>query len=132
MDERRRIDWTGLVGDGRPRARVLAAHRPSDQDPLIMSTGDELTVEDRVSEWQGWIWCTNQEGRSSWVPAAYVQRRERAGFALCDYDATELAVDAGEVLVLGKEESGWIWCTNQVGQSGWVPARNLTRLKGEA
>jgi hypothetical protein len=111
---------------------VIAAHRPSDPDLLVMSTGDELVVDDRVSEWQGWIWCTNQQGRSSWVPEAYVQRREGTGIALCDYDATELAVDAGEVLVIGEEESGWIWCTNRIDKSGWVPARNLTRLKAEA
>jgi hypothetical protein len=40
---------------------------------------------------------------------------------LRDYEATELSVSVDEKLVVtGEEESGWVWCTNQTGQSGWV------------
>ena len=49
--------------------------------------------------------------------------------ALCDYEATELSVSVGEELIMGKEESGWIWCTNQDGESGWVPAEHVERLQ---
>ena len=47
------------------------------------------------------------------------------GIALCDYEATELSVSVGEELRMGKEESDWIWCTNQKGKSGWVPADHV-------
>jgi hypothetical protein len=66
------------------------------------------------------------------VPQAYVERQGDTGIALRAYDATELSVRAGETLVAGEEESGWIWCTNQEDQSGWVPAENLVRLSEEA
>ena len=29
---------------------------------------------------------------------------------------------------MGTQESGWIWCTDQAGQSGWVPAENVERI----
>jgi hypothetical protein len=31
-------------------------------------------------------------------------------------------------LIMGKEESGWIWCTNQERQSGWVPVDHVEKL----
>ena len=36
--------------------------------------------------------------------------------------AVELAVQAGDDLIVTREESGWLWCTNRRGASGWVPA----------
>jgi hypothetical protein len=66
--------------------------------------------------------------RADGFPEKYVERRGDTGIALCDYEATELSVSVGEELRMGKEESGWIWCTNQKGQSGWVPADHVERL----
>jgi hypothetical protein len=44
---------------------------------------------------------------------------------LRDYDATELSADVGEELAASQEESGWIWCTNRAGRTGWVPLDNV-------
>ena len=27
----------------------------------------------RETEWPGWIWCTNDSGKSTWVPESWVQ-----------------------------------------------------------
>jgi hypothetical protein len=45
--------------------------------------------------------------------------------ALRDYEATELPARAGQVVTLGTRESGWIWCTDELGRSGWLPAEHL-------
>jgi hypothetical protein len=108
--------------------RVISEYQSAYPDPLVVSVGDNLTVSEKESAWSGWVWCTNQDGKSGWVPESYVEWKGNACVALCDYDATELSVRVGEELVVGKEESGWLWCTSQEGQSGWVPAENLERL----
>ena len=106
--------------------RVVSDYTAAYPDPLFLSAGEELTTSEKESEWSGWLWCTNQNGKSGWVPEAYVERKGNMCLALCDYDATELSVRAGEKLIMSKEASGWIWCTNKEGQSGWVPAEHLS------
>jgi hypothetical protein len=107
---------------------VISAHRSEFPDPLIFRTGEELRFADKETEWPGWVWCTSQAGKSGWAPQAYVRREGDGGVALVDYDATELSVDVGQELLMGTQESGWIWCTDQAGQSGWVPAENVERI----
>jgi hypothetical protein len=90
-----------------------------------------LTAGEKESEWPGWIWCTNRCGESRWVPEAYLLKQGEDCIAFRDYDATELTVRTGEDLLVGEEVSGWTWCTNQAGQSGWVPAGCLAAEPGE-
>lgn len=106
---------------------VVSDYQSAYPDPLIISAEDRLRVSDRKSEWPGWLWCTTRQGKSRWVPQSYLAREGDMALVLEDYDATELSVRAGEDLAATKEESGWLWCTNQRGQSGWVPAENLSR-----
>lgn len=105
--------------------QVIAAYDTPYSDPIMVQAGDEMTVGERESKWPGWLWCTAPDGKSGWVPASYLKRDGDLAVALCDYDATELTVRVGEQLLAGKEESDWIWCTNQKGHSGWVPVENL-------
>jgi hypothetical protein len=65
------------------------------------------------------------------VPEKYVERRDDSYVMLRDYEATERSVSVGEVLAIGEEESGWIWCTNQAGQSGWVPVDNVSTVEDD-
>jgi hypothetical protein len=107
---------------------AISEYRAAYPDPFLVDAGEELAIDTKESEWPGWVWCTNRDGESRWVPEAYVERRGDIGVARCDYDATELSVRTGEALSLGREESGWFWCTNRVGQCGWVPAQHLRPL----
>jgi hypothetical protein len=116
------------VFDQPSRGRVIAPHRSEFADPLVFRAGEELHITDKETEWAGWVWCTNQAGRSGWTPEAYVRREGDTGLGLVDYDATELSVDVGQELLMGVQESGWIWCTDQTGQSGWVPVDNVERI----
>jgi len=108
--------------------RAISEYQSAYPDPLIISAGEELMIGEKESGWSGWVWCTNQGGESRWVPEKYVERKGDTGIARYDYEATELSVSVGEELVMGKGESGWIWCTNQKGQSGWVPADDVEKL----
>jgi len=115
--------------DRRQICRVISEYQSAYPGPLVISAGEELTISENESTWSGWVWCTNRDGISRWVPEKYVERKGNTCIALYDYEATELSVSVGEELVVGKEESGWIWCTNQEGQSGWVPADSVERLQ---
>ena len=105
--------------------RVAREYQSPYSEPLAISAGEELTIGEKESSWSGWVWCTNRDGKSRWVPEKYVERKGNSGTALYDYEATELSVSVGEELTMGQVESGWIWCTNQRGQSGWVPADHV-------
>jgi hypothetical protein len=99
-------------------------------DPITMRSGEPLLFEGKEDNWQGWtwLWCTNQSGKSGWVPQNYVLQLESGYLARCDYNAIELSVQTGEILEISQAESGWLWCTNQSGQSGWVPIMHLVIL----
>lgn len=30
-------------------------------------------LQRRETDWPGWIWCTNDSGKSTWVPESWVQ-----------------------------------------------------------
>jgi len=114
----------------RRECRVIAEYQKSNPDPIIMRKGDEVELTGKEDHWQGrpdwvYIWCTNQHGQSGWVPKPYIEQQGTKGTARFDYNATELTAHTGETLIAGQEESGWMWCANQHGQSGWVPIANI-------
>jgi diadenosine tetraphosphate (Ap4A) HIT family hydrolase len=71
------------------------------------------------------VWCTDRQGRGGWIPESFIEHHGDRGILRCDYDATELEAMAGEELTVENEQSGWLWCTNRKGESGWVPAENV-------
>lgn len=105
--------------------RVISPYQSPYTDPWTLRTSEELKVSEKESEWPGWLWCTKRDGESRWVPESYLERRGDTWIARRDYEATELSVNAGETLVMGAQESGWVWCTKPAGQSGWVPLDNI-------
>jgi hypothetical protein len=109
--------------------RVISEYTSPYTDPVAIHAGEELTIGAKETSWSGWVWCTNRDGQSRWVPEKYVKRSGDTCTALYNYEATELSVSVGEELMMGEEESGWIWSTNREGQSGWVPADHVERLQ---
>jgi hypothetical protein len=92
-----------------------------------MVAGDRLTVGNKESRWEGWLWCTDEQGQSRWIPERYLEVRGDVAIALRAYDATELTVKEGERVTGGELESDWFWCISLDGQSGWVPLENLVK-----
>ncbi len=109
---------------------VLDDYQAAYTDPITMKAGEPLILSGKEDNWHGWtwLWCTNQQGKSGWVPQDYIIQSAKDSVARCDYTAIELSVRSAEVLLVAQFESGWLWCTNQRGQSGWVPAENVQSL----
>jgi uncharacterized protein YgiM (DUF1202 family) len=110
------------------KCRVTLAHETVYDDPLIIKAGEMVAVGRNDTRWPSWVWCTTQIGKSGWIPENYLDRTNSQATARRDYDATELSANLGEEVVVGYEESGWIWCTNRQGHSGWLPADNVTEV----
>jgi hypothetical protein len=106
-------------------AHVTKEHQASYPDPLVVKSGDELTIGKKDTQWPAFVWCTNEQGISGWVPEKYLDRQGDRGIAQKDYSTAELTITVGEKVVLEREDSGWYWVTNQSDQSGWVPVENV-------
>jgi len=100
---------------------VKRPHQPDSPETLVASRGEELKYERRPTEWAGWLWCTNAEGRSAWVPEAWVEQEGDRCRLRRDYDSTELSISEGDVLEVELTESGWAWGHDSSGRRGWVP-----------
>ena len=106
--------------------QVVIEHQASYSYSLELKAGERVTISDKKEN--GWVWCINKKGTGAWVPEKYLERKEHTGITLFDYSSAELTVIIGERLTFIKEESGWIWCTNQKGQNGWVPLYKAKKL----
>lgn len=110
------------------KGRVIHSYQSTCPDPIVMRAGDRLQVEDKSSDWAGWVWCLHPNGKSSWVPESYLSRQGDTATALQDYNATELSVRDGQELEIFHEVAGWYWCRSVDGESGWVPVENIELL----
>ena len=111
--------------DQQQRCRVIKDRTSAHPNPLVLSAGETVTIEDKESEWPGWIWAINQNGTAGWIPARILEREGAIDRVTEDYDATELTVRVGIELTFSREESGWLWCTTPEDNSGWVPLENV-------
>jgi hypothetical protein len=100
---------------------AVAAWKASYPYALRLRTGDSVSVLSRESKWPGWLWCAKWNAGEAWVPEALLDISGDTAVALGDYDSTELDVSMGEALLVGRRQSGWVWCRNGRGCEGWLP-----------
>ncbi len=92
-----------------------------------MRAGDPVTVGRRDTTWPEYVWCSGRDGHEGWVPEAFLEARTDGNWhASRDYDARELDVAPGDVVLAREEAGGWFWCETAGGRRGWVPAECLT------
>lgn len=107
------------------RGKIRSAYKSAYPEPLIAAAGETLAVEDRETQWPGWLWGEHPGGQAGWVPDVYLQRDGDRGTLVRDYDATELTVDVGEELTALSEHGGWMRCRLDDGSLGWIPAEHV-------
>lgn len=108
------------------QVRVIASYQAPYPDPIIVLKGEEVSIDrTRETDIPGWVWCTGRSGKSGWVPETYLEQHGDQGIMCCDYNAIELTIHPGERLTVHKVESGFVWVTDQSGQTGWVPSTHV-------
>jgi len=112
--------------------RVIAYYQAPYVDPIQVNAGDEVVIDlDKQTDIAGWVWCTNRNGKSGWVPKTYVKYLGRVGKMRVEYNAIELTVHIGEILTVLKAESGFYWAANQKNEQGWVPMSHVESYENE-
>lgn len=113
--------------------QVTRAYQAQYPDPIAVQAGERLEVSAKIDHWNGnpawvWVWCSDPRGKSGWVPQNLIETRSQTAVARDDYSAVELTANVGETLSIEGAESGWLWCANQHGQRGWIPADHMQPL----
>lgn len=90
-------------------------------DPIRGQAGDRLALGGHDEEYPGWVWATAADGRSGWVPESWLRVDGDCGVLLREYNATELALEPGDMVSSDQVESGWLWATTTDSRSGWAP-----------
>jgi hypothetical protein len=112
--------------------RVIEEYQAPYPDPIQAKADDEVVVDlSRKTDIVGWVWCANSAGKSGWVPNVYVEINDNQGRLLKDYNAIELTIHVGDVLTVYKEESSFYWASNQAGDQGWVPIKNVEAMEAK-
>ena len=107
---------------------VIEDNEPTYPDPIQVKSNDPLIVGEADTEYPGWIWCENQQGKRGWVPEDCIETSGSGSRAKYDYSAVELRARMGERLVPIDNKYGWVLCSNSVGDRGWLP---LTKVREE-
>lgn len=109
---------------------VRKEHISNYPDPISLATGDLVRVIEKYvgSEgWDNWASCESlKTGKIGWVPEQILRKESDLTSVTSDYNANELNVKPGEI-VLGIEKlNGWIWCRHQsTHEMGWLPLNIL-------
>lgn len=108
------------------RARAISAHVVPERTPIRINIGEPVMIADRDTEWPEFVFVTCASG-SGWVPSRYLSAATGAAVVEVAYDTTELAVNAGSVVTVVErdDQSGWWWCRDDAGATGWVPRKVL-------
>jgi D-aminopeptidase len=111
------------------RARAVASHAIPLRPPVRVDVGDEVAVGERDDTWPAFVFVTCDKGEG-WIPSRHLTASEGSATVRHAYDTTELPTTRGEELgVLRRDDdSGWLWCRNDVGREGWVPINTLVEL----
>ncbi len=109
---------------------VTQAYQNSNPDPIVLKSGDEVSVGERSQAdgpWPNWVYCvSDRTQKAGWTPIQILQISGEIGIATTDYTAKEMTVEVGDLVLGDNELNGWLWCVRESdGQTGWVPQECL-------
>lgn len=95
-------------------------------DPIRVSAGERVSPDfAKVTDFPGWVWCTDARERSGWVPRDWMEHRGDEWRITRNFDAIELTVDVDATVIVHLEIAGFYWITTQDGRTGWVPSSHV-------
>ncbi|ADZ90805.1 SH3 domain-containing protein [Marinomonas mediterranea] len=113
------------------KVKAINSHISNYPNPIEFQPGDKLILGELDAEFEGWIRVETEDKNRGWAPVQYIEPTSRGliGYAKCDYNACELNIDRGDVLVVLKELNQWYYVQNEEGRFGWVPVQCTSLLE---
>lgn len=92
---------------------------------IHLVAGQEVTSGPVDRTWPGWIWASDANGSSGYVPAEILEPLGEDRWAAMEaFDPSVLKVKRGDRLDSLRQVHGWHWCRQQKGDGegneGWV------------
>ncbi len=102
---------------------AVKEHKSNYPSPVRFTHGECLITGKKNTEYEGWIWVTDNNGNQGWAPLQYLRFKEKADQAVAkqDYTAKELDTCVGDKLTLRYKLNGWGWVEKSDGSCGWIP-----------
>ena len=100
---------------------VNADYEERNTHAIHLEPGQEVTSGPADCVWPGWVWATDSNGRSGYVPEEFLEPLgEDRWAALEPFDPTVLKVRRGDKVNSIQQIHGWHWCESESGDRGWV------------
>ena len=110
------------------KVRVKKNHNSDVLIPFKANKSEIVLGEEIPTQWEGWLYCKNDQGIKGWVPKAFLKKNpnKKNSFVLNrDYNAYEIPASKGEFVEIKEKESGWALVVSETGEIGWIPLENL-------
>ena len=110
------------------KVKVKKNHRSDVLIPFKAKKNEIVIGEEKPTEWEGWLYCENEQGIKGWVPKAFLEEmpNKKKYFQFNrDYNAYEILASKGELVEIEETESGWALVISETGEEGWIPLENL-------
>lgn len=108
-------------------------------EPILLKVGQKVKLDysiiDDNPQWQDWVWCIAADDKAGWVPVQLLDKITAVSGQLSEavateyYSAIELDVEVGEIVSGNRTLNGWLWCSKENGDRGWLPVENVELLK---
>jgi|LGOV01.1.fsa_nt_gb hypothetical protein len=102
------------------------------ENPIKVSEGENVLIKETSNpdgEWAGWVYCETKNN-AGWIPDSIINAKADLGFINEDYNAFELDLVEGEILIRADAKNGWIWCykDDEPETFGWAPLNHIVKL----
>ena len=109
--------------------KILKSYRTKYKNPLILKTGDSVTLgeEEKEEKWKGWIRAFTDD-KEGWIPLQIIIISEdgKTRTVKENYSAKEIDVNEGDSIILINKLNGWSWIKlESTGEEGWIPDENI-------
>jgi len=105
------------------RIITIDNHQSEFPKPLQLKKGEKVKIEDKQTEFAGWVWAITDGGNSGWTPEPFLDLKwdDKTAIVNQNYNAHELNVEVGEELEFLDEVNEWLWVRRDSGEHGWIP-----------
>lgn len=108
------------------RGAVSKPYRQPFPHPIRVRAGERVSADfGKVTDLPGWVWCTDDRGRSGWTPQEWLDKQGTRWRIIRDFDAIELTVEVRMSVTVHLEVAGFYRLTVEDGCTGWVPTDHV-------